>query len=223
MSVGVGQVAKASDIMDLSFFPVGMVLPIYSSTVSEGVSGSDRGVWINGTTAATGQFLKDWFICNSTTTKTLSSGSTATVPNLTDRFICGTDSARGNAGANSVTLTESNLPPHSHSLTTPVSGSGGGHRHSVPVNKWDNFDFSGVFAGGNESGDCASGKPAAGTSSCEGAGGSWSWRYSTSDTTFANIPSHTHAISGSVYTSTSGGTLTLEPAYYSLVFIRKCG
>jgi hypothetical protein len=106
----------ASDILDLTFFPVGSIL-------------MRDGGWTDG--------RGGWYICDGRATPY---GNT---PNLKDKFIRGgtTNGTTGGADSNSVTLTANNLPTHSHaatglslsglSLTGLTAESGGGHEHTL--------------------------------------------------------------------------------------------
>src|SRR5690606_35053309 len=63
-----------------------------------------------------------WFLCN---------GSNGT-PDLRNRFIVGAGSTYGvgaTGGANEVTLTESQIPSHSHGRGTLVNSASGSHNH----------------------------------------------------------------------------------------------
>jgi hypothetical protein len=92
----------ASDILDLTFFPTGMILMM-------------DGNWTDG--------RGGWYICDGRDTP---HGKT---PNLADRFIRGGTSA-GGTGGGSATLSEANLPSHNHSLSG-LTISGGDHLHSA--------------------------------------------------------------------------------------------
>jgi hypothetical protein len=106
----------ASDILDLTFFPVGSILMM-------------DGSWTDG--------RGGWYICDGRATP---HGKT---PNLKDKFIRGgtTSGTIGGADSNSVTLTANNLPSHSHaakglnlsglSLAGLTAGSGGAHEHTL--------------------------------------------------------------------------------------------
>jgi hypothetical protein len=92
----------ASDILDMVFFPMGMILMM-------------DGSWTDG--------RGGWYICDGRDTP---HGKT---PNLADRFIRGGASA-GGTGGGSATLSEANLPSHNHSLSG-LTISGGDHLHGA--------------------------------------------------------------------------------------------
>jgi hypothetical protein len=93
----------ASDILDLTFFPIGMILMM-------------DGSWTDG--------RGGWYICDGRDTP---HGKT---PNLADKFIRGGSSA-GGTGGGSATLSEANLPSHNHSLSGLTISGGGEHSHGV--------------------------------------------------------------------------------------------
>jgi hypothetical protein len=199
MAVAQGQLMLASDILSLSFFPIGSVVAI-NGTVTNTASGCQ----------VNGQQLPGWYICN---------GENHT-PNLVGRFIAGTDSARGNDGAEAVELTAAHLPAHTHTVTVSSIGNGGSHSHGIPVDRFDDYNFSGARSNGNENGDHASGRPS--SAWCYGVGNGWYYDSRNVNTSSASIPSHLHNISGSIGNNEENTKLTLLPAYYALVFIRKC-
>jgi len=86
MVVKKGNPMLASDILDLTFFPVGSILMM-------------DGSWTDG--------RGGWYICDGRNTQY---GKT---PDLRDKFIKG-GTASGATGGGQVTLTTDNLPPHSH-------------------------------------------------------------------------------------------------------------
>jgi hypothetical protein len=93
----------ASDILDMVFFPIGMILMM-------------DGSWTDG--------RGGWYICDGRDTP---HGKT---PNLADRFIRGGSSA-GGTGGGSAFLSEANLPSHNHSLSGLTISGGGEHSHGV--------------------------------------------------------------------------------------------
>jgi hypothetical protein len=111
MTIARGEPLLASDILDLTFFPIGMILMM-------------DGSWQDG--------RGGWYICDGRDTP---HGKT---PDLKDKFIRGGASAGGTGGSNSgsanITLTDNQLPAHSHPLsgtTLTTSNENQGHTHTV--------------------------------------------------------------------------------------------
>lgn len=72
-----------------------------------------------------------WTLCNGGTATTRS-GGTVSIPDLRNRFIVGAGSSYGlnaTGGADSVTLSTSQIASHNHTVTTSI-GSAGGHGHT---------------------------------------------------------------------------------------------
>jgi hypothetical protein len=88
MTIARGEPLLASDMLDLTFFPIGTIL-MYDGTN-----------WSNG--------RGGWYICD---------GANGT-PDLRDRFIKGAGSAPSTGGSNSTVLTAAMLPKHAHGFTT---------------------------------------------------------------------------------------------------------
>jgi hypothetical protein len=122
MTIATGQPLLASDINNLTFFPIGTILTFSSAAWS----------------ATSAEFKNIWKICNAA-----NHAANPTIPDLTNKFLRGADSS-GTTGGNdsrSMTLTTSNLPSHNHGATglslsgLNVSGltavSNGAHSHTV--------------------------------------------------------------------------------------------
>jgi microcystin-dependent protein len=95
MVVQQGEPMLASDMLDLTFFPIGSILMM-------------DGSWQDG--------RGGWYICDGRSTPY---GNT---PDLTDKFIMGGQARGQQGGTNSMTLTTQNLPAHTHSLSNIKSG-----------------------------------------------------------------------------------------------------
>lgn len=143
-----------------------------------------------------------WFLCN---------GLNGT-PDLRDRFIVGAGSTYAvgdTGGAAQVTLNESQIPAHTHSITATTAAAGDhshtindpGHAHSFNGGGVVNNGYypgGNIYAGGG------------GTTSGSGTGIS-----------INNAGSHTHTITATA--ATTGGGLAHEnrPPYYALAYIMK--
>ena len=116
-------------------------------------------------------------------------------PNLQDRFVVGAGDnyAVGNTGgADDVTLTEAQMPAHSHDFSG-TTGAAGEHDHTVTT-LGANF---GVFGG--------SGGSNAGNTT----------------RTTSTQPDHTHTFSGTTDTKGSSAAHENRPPYYALAYIQK--
>ena len=141
---------------------------------------------------------------------------TSSTPDLRDRFIVGsgTDSGGthdigGIGGANSLSLSEANLPSHTHSFSA-TTGSAGAHTHSVT----DPGHSHGITVGNNADVD----NDVATTS---GSGGTDSTNSATTGISIGSAGAHTHSVSGTTGSVGSGTAIDNRPAYYALAFIMK--
>lgn len=158
---------------------------------------------------AIGSIPSGWALCN---------GSNGT-PDLRDRFVvgAGTSYAVGaTGGAATVTLTEAQMPSHTHSITaTATSESAGAHTHSVtdPGHVHaiisPNYALAGVAGAGNNgwingSLNAVSGAAVTGIS-------------------INSAGAHTHVVSVTATAATTGGGQAHEnrPPYYALAYIMK--
>lgn len=139
---------------------------------------------------AIGDVPDGWQLCD---------GSNGT-PNLRDRFVvgAGTSYAVGaTGGADSVALSEANLPAHTHGRGTLTTGTNGAHRHTMQVS-------TGVASGGGLRG--------------------YTDYTSSADTGTAGIASdgaHTHSVSGSTAATGSGTAHENRPPYLALAYIMR--
>lgn len=170
-------------------------------------------------------------------------------PNLLGRFVMGVSSATtnpgGTGGSNSLTLTESQLPSHSHPFTVPrqscstslSTNSAGEHGHNVYSVSYDGR-FKAVLTYGIGSGLTEEGFNSSLNSKkrCLMTGESTTSYCRVGDTSYErrfnceNAGNHTHSVTGSVYapqfsgsTSSrgSGQAFDNRPAYYELAYIIK--
>lgn len=143
-----------------------------------------------------------WYLCDGT------SGT----PNLRDRFIVGAgDSYAVGAigGAASVTLTEAQMPTHSHVITA-TAASGGAHTHTIT-------DPGHTHATGTSAASAPNGA-SLGTNSYG------STNYIVPAYTGISIDSggsHTHTITATASNSGSGASHENRPPYYALAYIMK--
>ncbi|MDR1452608.1 MAG: hypothetical protein LBJ25_01335 [Candidatus Margulisbacteria bacterium] len=101
-----GEPMLADDILHLTFFPIGAIL-MY-----------DGNSWADNVT------LKGWYRCDA------ANAAAGLTPDLTDKFIMGAAVKGSAGGSNSLTLTTSNLPAHSHQLSGLSADMASGHTHS---------------------------------------------------------------------------------------------
>ena len=159
------------------------------------------------------QIPSGWQLCN---------GANGT-PNLSDRFILSVANASEDpgvtGGANSIALSASQLPSHTHTGTT--SGESADHTHGGTT----------AAAGGHSHAYGYHANVLSGDSVYPGGGGSGAWRSETTATTSA-VGDHTHpfttagASTSHTHTFSTGATglgstIDIHPAFYKLAFIMK--
>ena len=171
------------------------------------------GAWnFDGTGLGTGS-LVGWALCN---------GNNGT-PNLSDRFVMGTINSANlkvTGGANSYTLTASQLPSHTHTFTTDISGC---HVHTITINSagdhthtygdalyWTNYKNSCYAGASNATNYCTGGR----TTRTSSSAGSHSHTSSMS-----TCGAHSH--SGTTNSTGSGASIDNRPAFIQLAFIMK--
>lgn len=142
-----------------------------------------------------------WYLCD---------GANST-PDLRNRFIVGAGSSYAvgaTGGADSVTLSEAQIPSHSHTFSATTSSSGS---HTHTINDPGHYHTVGTSgeAGGGGSGSIV--------------GGGSLVQTSTTDTniTINSAGAHTHTISGTTSSVGSGSSHENRPPYYALCFIMK--
>jgi len=131
-----------------------------------------------------------WALCDGT------SGT----PDLSGRFVVHADADTGGTynpgdtgGADSVTLTESQIPGHTHSFSA-TSSSAGSHSHTVPIST-----------------SPSSGGPSIATSST----------VANATATTSTAGAHTHTVSGTTGSTGGGSGHENRPPYYALAYIMK--
>lgn len=149
-----------------------------------------------------------WVLCN---------GSNST-PDLRNRFVVGAgDSYAVNAtgGTETVTLSESQIPSHTHSFSATTS-SDGSHTHTGSTNTTGSHTHTITFVsgvGGNQGGDAFGSVGGTISTSSDGA--------HSHSLTINSGGSHTHTISGTTGASGTGGSHENRPPYYALCYIMK--
>lgn len=129
-----------------AMFPVGAVLSFAGNTAPDG--------WLmcNGQTVSRAVYA-DLFAVIGTAFGAGDEVSTFAIPNMSARRVIGVTVGdfRGlTAGSTTRTLTEDNLPAHTHSGTTDV---GGAHSHTTRLGTVDNQDFTSQFSNHRPPGD----------------------------------------------------------------------
>jgi microcystin-dependent protein len=133
-----------------------------------------------------------WVLCD---------GNNST-PDLRDRFVVGAGSTYAvdaTGGSSTVTLTEANLPSHTHGAGTLATASAGSHTHTTSAS---------FYNSGGAGGTAYSNK----LSVSEGLSG---------EITINSAGAHTHTISGSTGSTGSGTAHENKPPYYALAYIMK--
>lgn len=128
-----------------------------------------------------------WLLCD---------GTNGT-PDLRNRFVVGAGSTYAvgaTGGSDSVTLSEVNLPAHSHTFSGTTS-TDGAHSHAISGSTFDNGD--------------------PGSLSLTAGGGYWG------DTATGNAGSHAHSFSGTTSSVGSGTAVENRPPYFALAYIMK--
>ena len=133
-------------------------------------------------------------------------------PNLVNRFIVGSASDSGGThdigdtgGANSLTLTEAQLPSHTHGAGTLATSSAGDHNHG----NGEACDVTSEAMYGTKSG------PTVGRVDQSQA------ESKNQQAITETAGAHTHSIKGSTGSTGSGSSIDNRPAYYALAFIMK--
>jgi microcystin-dependent protein len=151
-----------------------------------------------------------WFLCDGTNS----------TPDLRNRFIVGagdTYAVAATGGAASVTLTEAQLPAHTHGDGTLAAASAGGHRHYIAsggaVNNQDLLGDTFLAAARSVGGG---GLPNENFEYELGQGGTEPVNGLTSEN-----GAHTHDITGSTGSTGSGEAVATLPPYYALAYIMK--
>ena len=153
-----------------------------------------------------------WLICNGQavsrttyaalfavigTTYGAGNGSTTfNLPNLVNKTVRGSNSLGKTGGADTVTLSTTNIPAHSHGVGTLATASTGAHTHKTSSsNTYGNGKYTFTYDSG---------------------GGPDEWNLVTE-----SAGAHTHTISGSTASVGSGSAVTITNPYVMLHYIIK--
>lgn len=135
-----------------------------------------------------------WLLCN---------GQNGT-PDLRDRFVVGagnTYAVGATGGADTVTLTEAQIPAHSHTYSGSTSASGD-HTHIVYNTAGGNYTTEGSYSASIPT------------------SGNWSF-YKYNNLTTSAAGNHSHTFSGTTSSVGSGSAHENRPPYYALCYIMK--
>jgi len=214
-----GGVSLASKYSD-DKMPVGTII-MFDANHTAGNSG-DSGAWVDNST------MPGWYAC-------VSANSARNCPNLVDRFVMGKgiSGAGGTGGANTRTLSVSNMPSHAHTATHNHTGSssGGSHHHGITGGRLSgSISYAHASNRTSSPGDGLSISNSGNSDNGIGTSGGGvphglaTFNMSTSCDTSS---SHSHTISVhnksmSTLSTGSGSAFNNKPAYYSIIFIRKC-
>ena len=145
---------------------------------------------------------RDWVICN---------GSNGT-PNLINKFLRGSATAGATGGADSVTLTTTNIPLHNHTFSGTTTNNPGDHTHWMDFMPTDDRNLTGTGGAGQEYGLVSD-------------AGNYDQQAVRSNpgknTTAAGAHSHTY--SGTTSNTGSGTSFSILPSYYSIIYIMYKG
>lgn len=196
-------------------------------------------VWMyDGTDWRDNVTLPGWYACVPENEDGGTAGLSYGIISMVDRFVMGKAVVGSGAtgGANSYRLTAAQLPAHTHTInhdhaaftaepnsvnhTHTISGTAataGNHSHIVYGTIRSGGGANGLAAGNNRGLD----------NHAEGTSGGGSHAHSVSGGTGGNSLRHIHLINVPAYTGNSGSTgagaeIDNRPAFYSLIFIRKC-
>jgi microcystin-dependent protein len=188
MPIARGEPMLASDILNLTFFPKGAILTFSSAA------------W--GATST--EFKTIWKVCD-----TANHQADPSVPDLTDKFLRGSSSSGATGGTDnqSITLTTSNLPSHSHSFTNGTTNSTSksltGSIQKVPTD--DAASCSGII-------------------SAQKVDTEFGYNEESAPVNKINIDAtHSHGVTGAIGNTGSGQAFSVNtvPAYYTVIYIIK--
>jgi hypothetical protein len=128
-------------------------------------------------------------------------------PNLINKFIKGSNTAGSVGGSATRSLSNANLPSHNHSFSG-TTGTEGPHKHWMDTMPYDDKNFTGTGGRDQEYG-LMSDQGSYDTNADPNAPGKW-----TSDK-----GQHNHSFSGTTSSAGSGSSFSIEPPYFTLIYI----
>gem|GEM_PF-2506313 len=189
-----------SELLDL--IPVGTIISHMPGYFTDGANGGFNAVAMS--------LSEIWQLCDGSLYQDEDSpifnGEGRYLPNISDsRFIMGSSVANAGVvgGANSVTLTTTELPAHTHGFSLSA-GAAGDHQHYTGISA----DVTGFHLYGSTGAGGAAGHASY-------TGGSCYYQGYTSGSLSGN---HTHSVSGSISSAGSGAAFGILPQYISAPF-----
>ena len=136
---------------------------------------------------------------------------TNNTPNLTGKFLKGATSAGSTGGSSTRKLTTTNLPTHSHTYSGNT-GKEPNHKHFIDAMPKDDLNFSGTGSKTQEYG-LVSDQGSYHTNTDTNAPGKWT----------SNMGGHAHTFNGTTASNGNGQSFSIEPPYYSIIYIMYKG
>jgi microcystin-dependent protein len=140
-------------------------------------------------------------------------------PNLKDKFIVGAGGAYAPAdtgGLASNTLTQAQLPAHTHAAGTLAAVSGGAHTHTVTdPGHTHSYNDDGISTTGTDNLETGTRASIIENTTAKTTGSK------TTGITIASGGAHTHSLTGATGSIGSGASVENRPPYYALAYIQK--
>ena len=136
---------------------------------------------------------------------------TNNTPNLTGKFLKGSTTAGSTGGSSTRKLTTANLPTHSHTYSGNT-GKEPNHKHWMDTMPTDDRNLTGTGSRDQEYG-LVSDRGGYDQNTDTNAPGKWT----------SNNGGHAHSFSGTTSSNGSGQSFSIEPPYYSIIYIMYKG
>ena len=136
---------------------------------------------------------------------------TNNTPNLTGKFLKGSTTAGSTGGNSTRKLTTANLPTHSHTYSGNT-GKEPNHKHWMDTMPTDDRNLTGTGSRDQEYG-LVSDRGGYDTNTDTNAPGKWT----------SNKGVHAHSFSGTTSSNGNGQSFSIEPPYYSIIYIMYKG